>query len=89
MPVLPQFEGYTLEVVLTTANAAAQAWYGYEQGIIAGILVSERFLDTFPSVRNPVMQGTFTSIFSVNICTIARVLYIADQSSLEISSAAL
>jgi hypothetical protein len=24
-------EGYALEVALTTANAAAQAWYGYEQ----------------------------------------------------------
>ena len=24
-------EGYALEVTLTTANAAAQAWYGYEQ----------------------------------------------------------
>ncbi|KAK5162871.1 uncharacterized protein LTR77_011128 [Saxophila tyrrhenica] len=60
-----QFEGYALEVVLTTANAAAQAWYGYEQGIIAGILVSERFLDTFPQIRTPVIEGTFTSIFSL------------------------
>jgi hypothetical protein len=24
-------EGYALEITLTTANAAAQAWYGYEQ----------------------------------------------------------
>jgi hypothetical protein len=24
-------EGYALEVTLTTANAAAQAWYGYDQ----------------------------------------------------------
>lgn len=24
-------EGYALEIILTTANSAAQAWYGYEQ----------------------------------------------------------
>lgn len=24
-------EGYALEVTLTAANSAAQAWYGYEQ----------------------------------------------------------
>lgn len=60
------FEGYALEVVLTTANAAAQAWYGYEQGIIAGILVSDQFLNKFPRIANqPVIEGLFTSIFSV------------------------
>ena len=62
---LLNFEGYALEVVLTTANAAAQAWYGYEQGIIAGILVSQQFLDKFPQITRPVIEGTFTSIFSV------------------------
>lgn len=25
------FEGYDLEVTLTAANSAAQAWYGYDQ----------------------------------------------------------
>ena len=59
------FEGYALEVVLTTANSAAQAWYGYDQGIIAGILVSDQFLNTFPIVKGAVIEGTFTSIFSV------------------------
>jgi hypothetical protein len=24
-------EGYALEITLTTANSAAQAWYGYDQ----------------------------------------------------------
>lgn len=36
-----------------------------KKGIIAGILVSEQFLDTFPIIRRPVIEGTFTSIFSV------------------------
>ena len=59
------FEGFALEVVLTTANSAAQAWYGYDQGIIAGILVSDQFLHTFPMINKAVIEGTFTSIFSV------------------------
>lgn len=29
--MLFDLEGKSLEVVLTTTNAAAQAWYGYEQ----------------------------------------------------------
>ncbi|SMQ47061.1 unnamed protein product [Zymoseptoria tritici ST99CH_3D7] len=58
-------EGYPLEIALTTANSAAQAWYGYDQGIIAGILISDHFLDHFPQVKKPVLEGTFVSIFSV------------------------
>ena len=85
-------EGYALEVVLTTANSAAQAWYGYDQvreatvnaeilktnsiqGIIAGILVSDQFLNKFPIVKKPVIEGTFTSIFSVSLA-----LYVPAQS---------
>jgi hypothetical protein len=62
-------EGFALEVLLTTANAAAQAWYGYDQGIIAGILVSDQFLNTFPIINRAVIEGTFTSIFSVGSFT--------------------
>jgi hypothetical protein len=71
------FEGYALEVVLTTANSAAQAWYGYDQGIIAGILVSDQFLNTFPIVQRAVIEGTFTSIFSVYL----RVTLLFERSS--------
>lgn len=38
-------DGYPLEITLTAANSAAQAWYGYDQGIVAGLLVSEHFLN--------------------------------------------
>lgn len=30
-PNVTMLEGYALEITLTTANAAAQAWYGYDQ----------------------------------------------------------
>ncbi|KAK4950263.1 hypothetical protein LTR10_011244 [Elasticomyces elasticus] len=78
-----QLEGYPLEVLLTAANSAAQAWYGYEQvspvrecegvhrslqlsqGIIAGLLVSDRFLNTFPQLHTPSIEGIFTSSFAL------------------------
>ncbi|EGP89664.1 uncharacterized protein MYCGRDRAFT_67680 [Zymoseptoria tritici IPO323] len=56
-------EGYPLEIALTTANSAAQAWYGYDQA--TGILISDHFLDHFPQVKKPVLEGTFVSIFSL------------------------
>ncbi|KAK5118080.1 hypothetical protein LTR62_004126 [Meristemomyces frigidus] len=58
-------DGYALEVVLTATNSAAQAWYGYDQGIIAGLLVSDHFLGTFPQLHKPNIEGIFTSIFSL------------------------
>jgi len=58
-------EGYALEVTLTTANAAAQAWYGYEQGIIAGILISPHFLGAFPQLSTPSIEGIFISSFAL------------------------
>jgi hypothetical protein len=58
-------EGYPLEIALTTANSAAQAWYGYDQGVISGILISEDFINTFPQTRDPDIQGITASCFSV------------------------
>jgi MFS family permease len=58
-------EGSGLEILLTTANSAAQAWYGYDQGIIAGIIIGENFLDTFPEIKKSSVEGIFTSCFSL------------------------
>jgi hypothetical protein len=58
--------GYPLEIVLTAANSAAQAWYGYDQGITAGILISSYFIDTFPQTKNSDIQGITASSFSVS-----------------------
>jgi MFS family permease len=74
-------EGYALEITLTTANSAAQAWYGYDQvsvthwsrragywpwkGIIAGILISDHFQKAFPQLSKASIEGIFISSFAL------------------------
>jgi hypothetical protein len=61
-----QLTGPTLEIVLTAANSAAQAWYGYDQGVISGILIGSDFIKTFPQTRDTNIQGITASCFSVS-----------------------
>lgn len=61
-------EGYALEVALTAANSAAQSWYGYDQGVVSGILISPDFIATFPQTNKSSIQGITASCFSVGIC---------------------
>ncbi|RDW69809.1 hypothetical protein BP6252_08829 [Coleophoma cylindrospora] len=65
MGIKNRLSGPALEVVLTAANAAAQAWYGYDQGVISGILIGKDFLKTFPQTRNSNIQGITASCFSL------------------------
>ncbi|KAJ5221563.1 uncharacterized protein N7469_010450 [Penicillium citrinum] len=65
-------DGYSLEVALTASNAAAQAWYGYEQvrypplnGVVSGILISPDFVEVFPQTKVSSIQGITASCFSV------------------------
>ncbi|EMR67778.1 putative hexose carrier protein [Eutypa lata UCREL1] len=50
-------DGYALEVTLTAANSAAQAWYGYEQGVVSGMIISQDFIKVFPETMDPDVQG--------------------------------
>ena len=61
-----RFSGPSLEIALTAANSAAQAWYGYDQGVISGILIGSDFINTFPQTRNTNIQGITASCFSVS-----------------------
>ncbi|KAF2704029.1 general substrate transporter [Pleomassaria siparia CBS 279.74] len=63
--VVGNLDGYALEVVLTAANSAGQAWYGYDQGIISGILISSDFINTFPQTKDADIQGITASCFSL------------------------
>jgi hypothetical protein len=58
--------GQSLEIVLTAANSAAQAWYGYDQGVISGILIGSNFIKTFPQTKVSSIQGITASCFSVS-----------------------
>lgn len=61
-----RLSGKSLEIVLTAANSAAQAWYGYDQGVISGILISSDFINTFPQTKISSIQGITASCFSVS-----------------------
>ncbi|KAF2106437.1 general substrate transporter [Lophiotrema nucula] len=63
--VVGHLNGYALEVTLTAANSAAQAWYGYDQGVISGILISSDFINTFPQTKDADIQGITASCFSL------------------------
>ncbi|KAK7754969.1 hypothetical protein SLS62_003053 [Diatrype stigma] len=58
-------DGYALEVTLTAANSAAQAWYGYEQGVVSGMIISQDFIKVFPETKEPDIQGITVSCFSL------------------------
>ncbi|KAJ5083938.1 hypothetical protein NUU61_008517 [Penicillium alfredii] len=58
-------DGPALEVVLTAANSAAQAWYGYDQGVVSGILISPDFIRVFPQTKVSSIQGITASCFSL------------------------
>lgn len=57
--------GKSLEITLTAANSAAQALYGFDQGIISGILISSDFISRFPQTKDASIQGITASCFSV------------------------
>ncbi|KAJ5613291.1 hypothetical protein N7510_006485 [Penicillium lagena] len=58
-------DGRSLEIVLTAANSAAQAWYGYDQGVVSGILISQDFINVFPQTKVSSIQGITASCFSL------------------------
>ena len=58
-------DGYCLEVLLTAVNSAAPATYGYDHGVIGGIIISERFLSYFSEVQEIHLKGLLVSIHGV------------------------
>jgi hypothetical protein len=75
--------GQSLEIALTTANSAAQAWYGYDQGVISGILIGSDFIKTFPQTKVSSIQGITASCFSVSSSTSHEIGYNNNSHSLE------
>lgn len=74
MAIKNQLTGRRLEIALTATNAAAQSWYGYDQGVISGILISKFFINTFPQTKNSDIQGITASCFSVGVVATYREL---------------
>lgn len=49
----------------TNANASSMAWFGYDQGVFSGVIISADFKKHFPETSNANTSGITTSCFSL------------------------
>ena len=58
--------GRLLLSLLTLANGLTMGWFGYDQGVFSGVLISEDFLNHFPKIKNNHnVSGITSSCFSL------------------------
>ncbi|KAK9473936.1 general substrate transporter [Dipodascopsis tothii] len=62
---IEKLSGVPLMILLTMCNAMSMAWFGYDQGVFSGVLISEDFIDHFPQVKNSNISGITSSCFSL------------------------
>ena len=43
------------------------AWFGYDQGVFSGVLISDDFINHFPQTKNANISGITSSCFSVSV----------------------
>ncbi|KUI53476.1 Sugar transporter STL1 [Cytospora mali] len=55
--------GTWLLALITLLDAFNSCWFGYDQGVFAGVLVSPDFLRQFPSTQNADVSGITSSCF--------------------------
>ncbi|KAJ5812663.1 Major facilitator superfamily domain general substrate transporter [Penicillium riverlandense] len=60
-----QLSGTGLITVITIANACSMAWFGYDQGVFSGVLISADFKKHFPQTENSNISGITSSCFSL------------------------
>ncbi|KAI0009137.1 putative sugar transporter [Xylariaceae sp. FL0662B] len=55
--------GNSLVALITLVDAVSACWFGYCQGVFAGVLVSADFQNLFPQIENGSISGAVTSCF--------------------------
>ncbi|KAK6825349.1 hypothetical protein PG987_012843 [Apiospora arundinis] len=58
-----RLSGGSLIAVITLVDAVSSCWFGYCQGVFAGVLVSEDFQRMFPQTNDASISGIVTSCF--------------------------
>ncbi|KAK8087160.1 hypothetical protein PG994_002134 [Apiospora phragmitis] len=58
-----RLSGGSLIAVITLVDAVSSCWFGYCQGVFAGVLVSEDFQRIFPQTNDASISGIITSCF--------------------------
>ncbi|KAI0141686.1 putative sugar transporter [Xylariaceae sp. FL1272] len=60
---MAMIRGGRLIALITLVDAMSACWFGYCQGVLAGVLASPYFLDAFVAVNDPNINGALTSSF--------------------------
>ncbi|RAO71606.1 uncharacterized protein BHQ10_007618 [Talaromyces amestolkiae] len=60
-----RLSGRWLLTFVTIANACSMAWFGYDQGVFSGVLISADFKAHFPETLNANTSGITSSCFSL------------------------
>ncbi|KAI1428571.1 putative sugar transporter [Xylaria sp. FL1777] len=71
-----QLRGGPLVALVTLIDAMSACWFGYCQGVFAGVLVSPDFLNLFPAINNGNISGAVTSSFFIGAFVGALVAFI-------------
>lgn len=45
------------------------AWFGYDQGVFSGVLISADFKSHFPETSDPNVSGITSSCFAVSVAS--------------------
>ncbi|KAH8888391.1 general substrate transporter [Thozetella sp. PMI_491] len=57
--------GTWLITLITIVNATSMAWFGYDQGVFSGVLISADFKYWFPETNNAGISGITSSCFAL------------------------
>ncbi|KAJ5976365.1 Major facilitator superfamily domain general substrate transporter [Penicillium waksmanii] len=57
--------GTWLITAITVVNACSMAWFGYDQGVFSGVLISADFKKHFPETNDSNISGITSSCFSL------------------------
>ncbi|KAL2863770.1 sugar porter family MFS transporter [Aspergillus lucknowensis] len=60
-----RLSGRWLLTVITIVNACSMAWFGYDQGVFSGVLISSDFKYYFPETLDADISGITSSCFSL------------------------
>ncbi|PKS09830.1 hypothetical protein jhhlp_004453 [Lomentospora prolificans] len=60
-----RFRGTTLIVLITLVNATSMSWFGYDQGVFSGVLISKDFKKWFPETNKANISGITSSCFAL------------------------
>jgi sugar porter (SP) family MFS transporter len=64
-PTFAGLSGRPLSLAISTVATTGFLLFGYDQGVMSGIISATDFNDYFPATRNDTMQGVVTAIYEI------------------------